>query len=164
MLICKLYWAEVLKFLGRFETENSFATVCSEQEADFVTNDEVPVFFKYTTYTNEAINNIMSQATKWQIKCRITEDWDPSFGYTQGSTADGFYQNVEVKQILVDNGNFAGVVACSRDLGDRYGIFSALTANYKADPLLFSVWDTYGSSDHDMTQQKQLYLVKKSLE
>ncbi len=161
MLICKLYCGEVLAFLAHSEKENAFATVCTKQEAEFSTNDDSPVFFKYTTYSDDTVKQIMDQASEWQVKCRITEDWDPSFGHTQDNTSDGFYKIIEPKQILVENGNFAGVIACSRDLGDRYGLFSALTANYKSEPLLFCVWDTYGSSDHDMMRQEHYYLVEK---
>ena len=161
MLLCKLYWADVFNFLGRLKTENSFATVCSEQESEFSTNDDVPVFFKYATYSSEAVRRIIDQANEWQVKYQITEDWDPSFDHTQGATSDSFYKAIETKQILVENGNFVGVIACSKDLGDRYGLFSALIRNYKAEPMPFCIWDTYGSSDHDMTQQTQFYLVKE---
>lgn len=64
------------------------------------------------------------------------------------------------KVVLVKNGEFAGVVDYSKDLGERYGLFCALISDYIDAPLHFCIWEGYGSSDHDMMHESNYYLQR----
>ena len=160
MKMCNLSWMDVYEFIQR-DSESSLATICAKEESKFKIEEAGPLFFNFCNYDQEALEEILSQANSWQIICEIVEDWDPAFGYTQGRTQRKIIQEIKPSQILVSNGNFAGIVAYSKDLRDRYGIFCALTSDYKDEPLAFGIWEKYGSSDCDMVQTRTFYLSKK---
>lgn len=158
---CLLQVYELQSFIMCSAKKNTFATICTERDADFKVDGTVPLYIKFCTYDNETVQRILSQANKWQIKVNITEDWDPSFGHTQGCVKKEAYHEIKATRILVRDGNFAGIVDYSKNLAERYGLFYTLISDYCGEPLNFGFWEAYGSSDHDMVCEKQFYLVKK---
>ncbi len=160
MLICKLQLKDIFNFIQYQKAENRLATICGKKDAEFMTGGNEPVYFRFCTYSNDDIERIMAQIEQWQIKCENVEDWDPSFGHTQGRIKSEFIVKIERKVVLVQSGKFAGVVDYSKDLGERYGLFCALISDYIDTPLHFRVWEGYGSSDHDMMHKSNYYLQR----
>lgn len=160
MLICQLQLNDIYHFIQHQKAENRLATVCEKDDAEFMTGGNNPIYFKFCTYSDDDIDRIMCQTEQWQIKCEKVEDWDPSFGHTQGRIKDDSVIKIDRKVVLVKNGEFSGVVDYSKDLGERYGLFCALISDYIDAPLHFRVWEGYGSSDHDMMHESNYYLQK----
>ena len=160
MKICKLQWNEIYDFIERRKKDNHIATICEEKDAEFQADGEAPLYFRFCPYSNDDIERIMGQAEKWQIKCAKVEDWDPSFGYTQGQIKSESTRKIDISTVLVQNGNFAGVVDCSQSLAGCYGLFYALISDYTDAPLHFGVWEGYGSSDRDMMYEENYFLQK----
>lgn len=158
---CKFQGEEICDFIECCKRDNCFATICEEKDAEFVADGEAPLYFRFCPYSNDDIERIMSQTEQWQIKCKTVEDWDPSFGYTPRRVEHESVEKVNKSMVLVQDGNFAGVVDYSRDSCGRYGLFYSLTSNYVDTPLHFSSWDGYGSSDHDMMYKHNYYLQKR---
>ena len=160
MKICKLQWNEIYDFIECRKKYKCIATICEEKDAEFTADGETSLYFRFCMYSNDDIERIMSQAEQWRIKCENVKDYDPSFGYTQGRVKSESIKKIDRSIVLVKDGNFAGVVDCSKDLGERYGLFYALTSKYVGTPLHFGVWQGYGSSDHDMMYENNFYLQK----
>lgn len=160
-MVCTLKWNEIGKFFDALEKEKHFATVCAEKDAEFAAEGEHPLYFRFEPYSDEDIERIKSQAQAWHIYCVKTEEWDPTFGHRQGTVKKEYFYKVSTNEILVKDGNFAGVVSWSEDLGMHYGIFYALISDYADTPLRYSFRDGYGSSDCDMMYDYSYYLQKK---
>ena len=160
MKICKLQLTEIYEYIKCLEKENHIATICDEKDAEFVADGDAPLYFRFDLYSNDDIKRIVNQADKWQIKCVRAEDWDPSFGHTRGKIKEETVQKIDVRRILVQNGNFAGVIDYSTDLAGLYGLFYALISDYIDTPLHFAVHEGYGSSDRDMMYAINYYLQK----
>lgn len=160
MIIWKLQSAEIYEYIKCSEKENHVATICAEKDAEFVADGEAPLYFRFDLYSNDDIKRIKSQSEKWQISCVRIEDWDPSFGYTQGKTREETVKKIDIRKMLVQNGNFAGVIDYSTDLAGRYGLFYALISDYVDAPLHFAAYEGYGSSDQDMMYGINYYLQK----
>ena len=113
---CLLQVNELQSFIMCSAKENSFATICAEQDAAFQVDGTVPLFTKFCTYDNKTVQRILSQANMWQIKVNITEDWDPSFGHTQG--------RVKKKHIVFFLKQFADMdysdIACQKRLIETF--------------------------------------------
>ena len=161
MIDFKLQCSELYEFIKIRECNNKLATVCSREEAEYVIDGETPLFFKFVSYSEEKINFIRKQMAGWNVKCVHTEEWDPSFGNTHGRSTHDSTVDIRLNKILVQDGNFIGIVDYSKNLTGKYGMSFARIADYNGEPLLFSHWEDYGSSDHDMISIKQYYLVRK---
>ena len=91
----------------------TFITVCPEKDAEFKFNNENTLCLKMQKYDEETRKAIITQANMWTIKIVRTEEWDPSFGYNQGKSVKDGWKDIPLHMIIVKDGSFAGVIACS---------------------------------------------------
>lgn len=160
MIGCELQWGEMYNFFNYKEKDNYIATVCTQQDAEFMAGGGGTLYFRYCQYSDDDIKRVMDQAEQWQIKCIGIEHWDPSYGYTPSKVKRETTQQIDIHSVLVQDGNFAGVVGLSKDIIGRYGLGYALTSSYVDTPLQFCTSEGYGSSDCDMMYKNNFYLEK----
>lgn len=157
---CSKSLNELHEYMFYYLNDNFFATICSEEEAEFTAKGKKTLFFRFCTYSEEEIARIKSQSAEWHIMCEREETWDPAFGYKDYKTSRTSYKEIRDNSILVQNGEFAGVVDYSKDLGDKYDLFYALTSDYIGEPIQFRLQEAYGSSDYDMFYEIKTFLLK----
>ena len=139
----------------------TFITVCTEKDAEFKFNSENMLCLKLQKYDEETCKSIIAQANTWTIKTVRTEEWDPSFGYSQGKTVEEGWNDISLHTILVKDGSFAGVIAYFHQ-NDHFVVSCELVEHYTGEPLLLSNKFGYGSSDYDMFYTEHFYLLPKT--
>lgn len=154
----KLKAADLNDFIQSRDKVNSFATICGKENAHFCFAEN-NFYFGFKSYEDEYYNDILNQAKNWEIKIIRTEDWDPSI-YDIGRIVKEGIQDINPKNILVENGIFVGVIDYA-DHGEHYELSYALLKDYTGEPILFRTTSGFGSSDHDMMYTVNFYLQKK---
>ena len=157
---CTKYFGEMMSFLYLQKYSTKIATICSSEEAEFTARGIQPIHIKLCDYDMESVIFFMNQASEWKIIMNHAEDWDPNvYSKNYGATSNNVLQ-IDRNQLLVENGNFVGVIDYSKDLGERYDLFYALTKDYVGKPIAFKYTEIYGSSDKDMYTTQTYYLVR----
>ena len=157
---CTKYFGEMTSFLFQQKYSTKIATICSSEEAEFTVRGIQPIHIKLCDYDMESIMFFMNQALEWKIIMNHAEDWDPYVYSKNHEAASNSVLQINTNQLLIENGNFVGVIDYSKDLGDRYDLFCAFTKDYVGKPIAFKYTETYGSSDKDMYTTQTYYLVR----
>lgn len=162
MKTCGLQWSDpdIHNFFEYSGKENYIATICAEKDAEFVADGEKPLYFRFDLYSDADIERILGQAEQWQISCIEIENGDPSYGYPVEPVKSEHIQKIDIGRLLVQEGNFAGVIDYSRDLGDHFDLCCALISSYNDTPLRFAHRARYGSSDCEVMYIYDYYLQK----
>ena len=101
MLICQLQLNDIYHFIQHQKAKNRLATICEKDDAEFMAGGNDPIYFKFSTNSNDDIEKIMGQTKQWQIKCEKIEEWDPSFGHTQGRIKNESVIKIDRKVVLM---------------------------------------------------------------
>ena len=155
---------DICTFIDKRDAPNSFATVCGEDDAEFVVPGETPVCFKFCKYSDAQVERILAQTEQWQLKVEYTEDRDPEFGYKETRIEKTSFQEINRKQILVKDGDFAGLITYSEQstfYSCEYYFSCVLLPDAAGAPALLYESSGYGSSDMDTMWSRKTYLAKK---
>lgn len=160
MIQCKLDTSRMYNFLITRDLKNSLATICMENEAEVSFDEHENLYVRHKVYSNEEYEKILSEAQEWEIKLIRTEEWDPSFGHTEGKVITESIQPIESQKILVKDGKFTGLISYA-NCGEKFVLSLALVSEYNDEPIMFCSSSGFGSSDRDMMYTNNYYLKRK---
>lgn len=159
--------SELFEFLELSQKRGVFATVCNEETAEFVIWKAEGfasgmLYICFCEYSSDSIERIRSQASSWRISTKRSEEWDRSIHrHKSDSSNDDGCTVIENKNILVQDGDFVGVVGHAIEYSGSNKLVYALKKDYRGKPLLFRYENRFLSSDHDASSSREYYLVKK---
>ena len=136
-------------------------TICSEDVAEYALAGDTPLYLSFSEYDEEVKKQILEEASAWQIKCEGKETWSPEFPQADEQNTSTSIHSITTKKILVENNAFVGVIENSRDLNGDYSYQYALIKDYTGEPIYYSCYEKYGSSDREMYLTIKSYLEKR---
>lgn len=158
--------SDLNEFFELSQKRGSFATVCDEESAEFVIWKAEGfslgvLYIRFCEYNNSCVERIRSQANAWRLSTTSVSEAKRLIHRTKNDSKDNGYLAIENRNILVQDGDFIGVVGHAIEYSGSCKLVYALTADYRGKPLLFRYENNFLSSDHDETSTSEYYLVKK---